>query len=177
MASHDHHSFGGHDDTTTYTGADAQYAETPPGAGYEHTDASVWTIVKFGFWLMVSAVVVHVGLGFAYAMMIDRAMETAEPRYPLAANQPVQLPAAPRLQQFPENEIYEFRLAEEQRLHNYSWVDRTAGVVHIPIDDAMRLVLERGLPSRSQDPAITPDTPGMFASDSSSGRVMERRRQ
>ncbi len=53
--------------------ADQQYRETPPGAAYEHTDASVWTIVKFGLWLAIAAVIIHVGLGFMYAMMIERA--------------------------------------------------------------------------------------------------------
>ena len=29
-------------------------------------------------------------------------------------------------------------------LDSYGWVDKNAGTVHIPIDDAMRLTLERG---------------------------------
>jgi hypothetical protein len=33
-------------------------------------------------------------------------------------------------------------------LDGYRWVDRNAGVVRIPIDDAMRLVLQRGLQAR-----------------------------
>ncbi len=45
-----------------FVSPDAEYAVTPPGAGYEHTDANVWIIVKFGLWLVVSAVVIHVGV-------------------------------------------------------------------------------------------------------------------
>ncbi|MEQ1572820.1 MAG: hypothetical protein ABL993_01105 [Vicinamibacterales bacterium] len=164
-------------DPADFHGADAQYFETPPGAGYEHTDASVWTIVKFGFWLTVSAVVIHVGLGFMYSMLKDQAMERSAPRYPLASNVDPALPAQPRLQQFPRNEIYEFRVKEEMVLHGYGWADKAAGTVRIPIDQAMRLSLERGLPARAQEPGLTPETPGLFASDSSAGRVMERRRQ
>ena len=29
---------------------DDQYLETPPGAGYEHTDASIAPLVHFAFW-------------------------------------------------------------------------------------------------------------------------------
>ena len=33
-------------------------------------------------------------------------------------------------------------------LDSYGWVDKNAGVVRIPIDEAMKLTLERGLPAR-----------------------------
>jgi hypothetical protein len=36
----------------------------------------------------------------------------------------------------------------QQRLTNYGWVDRNAGKVHIPIDRAIDLLAQRGLPTR-----------------------------
>ena len=62
-------------------------------------------------------------------------------------------------------------------LEGYGWVNKEAGIVHIPIEDAMRLTVERGLPSRSPDAGAAVETPGMMPSDASAGRVMERRRQ
>jgi hypothetical protein len=47
-------------------------------------------------------------------------------------------------------EINEFRLQEEQTLHSYAWVDKDAGTVRIPIDRAMQLIAQRGLPVRPQ---------------------------
>ena len=35
-------------------------------------------------------------------------------------------------------------------LGSYGWVDKNAGVVRIPIDAAMKLTLERGLPARTE---------------------------
>ena len=167
-----------HHDALGHTGADAEYAFTPPGAGYEHTDASVWLIAKFGLWLLISAIVIHVGMGFMFAMFAER-REESEQLFPLASGQERRLPAAPRLQQFPVNEFYEFRQREEATLKNYGWIDRGAGRVQIPIDEAMRLVVERGLPARAPqtgaEPAA-PDTSGLIPADSSSGRTMERRR-
>jgi len=165
-------------DRADYTGADAQYFETPPGAGYEHTDASVGTIVKFGIWLLVSTVIVHVGVGLAFLLMIKQAsVPTAPPRFPLAVGREPALPAEPRLQQYPARDLTVFRSQEEGELHGYGWVNRDASIVHMPIEDAMRTVLERGLPSRELAPGEAVAMPGLSPSDSSSGRVMERRRQ
>jgi hypothetical protein len=171
---HGHYS-GPSEPLTPLTEADVQYMTTPEGAGYEHTDANVWQIVKFGIWLVVTAVVVHVGLGITYKMLIEQAKVTREQPYPLASTTEPRLPPEPRLQQFPRTEYYQHYEAEQQRLHNYGWINKEAGVVHIPIEEAMRLTLERGVLQSA--PQQTPETPGLMPSDSSSGRVMERRRQ
>ena len=168
-----HHEIAAHD--VGDAPADQQYRETPPGAGYEHTDANVLVIVKFGIWLVVIALVIHFGLGVMYKMLIEQAKDTTPVEYPLASSQP-RLPPPPRLQQFPGNEIYDFRTAEDKRMGSYGWVNRDAGVVHIPIQEAMRLTLEKGLPSRPQDAAQPAETPGMMPSDASSGRVIVRSR-
>jgi hypothetical protein len=160
-----------------HASADDEYAATPPGSTYEHTDANVWPIVKFLFWLAASAVVIHFGLGLIYEVMIRQSIELEQP-YPLARGREGQVPPAPRLQQFPENEIYQFRLGEEQLLTRYGWMNRETGVVHIPIEQAMRLTIERGmLQSVTPDPTQPAVVPGMLPSDASSGRTLERRRQ
>ena len=69
-------------------------------------------------------------------------------------------------------------MKEEAELHSYGWVDKNAGTVHIPIEDAMRLMLERGaLTSRPVEPRSRSEPSDMFPSDSSSGRMLEKRRQ
>ncbi len=170
MADHDHHA-------AAHSSPDDQYVETPPGAEYEHTDADTWIIVKFLVWLAISAVVIHVGLGVVYGVMIEEAKETGDPQYPLAQTDERRLPPQPRLQQDPQTDLYQFRVGEQDLLENYGWMNKNAGSVHIPIRDAMRLAVERGLPSRAEDPAAPAETPGMSPSDSSAGRLMERRRQ
>jgi hypothetical protein len=166
-----------HPDPAGHGPADLEYLETPQGSTYEHTDASVWIIVKFLFWLAASAVIIHVGLGLIYAMLIDRAMETGEQQYPLAASQGERLPPTPRLQQFPRNDLYDFRRGEQEFLEGYGWLNKEAGIVHIPIEDAMRLTIERAVTSRTPANGAVPETPGMMPSDASAGRMMERRRQ
>ena len=62
----------------------------------------------------------------------------------------------PRLETDEPREIRAFRVQEEQRLHSYGWVDQPAGVVRIPIDRAMELVAQRGLPTRPQAGTVPP---------------------
>jgi hypothetical protein len=52
----------------------------------------------------------------------------------------------PRLESTERNEINDFRMQEEKTLNSYGWVDEKAGTVRIPIERAMQLLAERGLP-------------------------------
>src|SRR2546422_915423 len=67
-----------------------------------------------------------------------------------------EVPPEPRLQGAPGHEnspaidIEKFRAQETQSLNSYGWVDSKAGVVRIPIEDAKKLLLQRGLPVREQ---------------------------
>ena len=168
----EHHSSGHH------ASPDDEYAFTPEGASYEHTDAAIAPVAKFLFWLFIAAIITHFGLAGVYKLMIDEGVksEASERRYPLAATEEQRVPPVPRLQQFPHNELYRFSIEERDRLETYGWENKAAGTVHIPIEEAMKLTVERGLPVQAADPAQS-TTLGMMPADSSSGRTMERRRQ
>jgi hypothetical protein len=56
----------------------------------------------------------------------------------------------PRLESHETVEINAFRLQEAETLHSYGWVDQQGGVVRIPIDRAMELLAQRGLPTVPQ---------------------------
>jgi hypothetical protein len=47
--------------------------------------------------------------------------------------------SGPQLQTAPQPERAAYFAAKEQRLGSYGWVDRRAGMAHIPLEDAMRL--------------------------------------
>lgn len=149
-----------------HTHADNQYAATPAGAGYEHTDAHVWIIVKFLTWLAIAAILIHLGLGFLFRLFSEQRIETAAPRYPLTSSDVTKVPPEPRLQRFPREDILTFRTREEALLNSYGWVNKGAGDVHIPIDQAMELIRQRGLPVRTERAAPEPAVP----SDASGGR-------
>jgi hypothetical protein len=56
-------------------------------------------------------------------------------------------PTAPRLQPAPWEDMELLRSAMERRLNSVGWLDREADVVHMPIERAMNLIAQRGLPS------------------------------
>lgn len=62
----------------------------------------------------------------------------------------------PRLERNERTEINDFRLKEEQTLNSYGWVDQKTGVVRIPIDRAMELVAQRGLPTTPRVGTVPP---------------------
>src|SRR2546430_16870470 len=51
----------------------------------------------------------------------------------------------PRLEENERTELDGFRQREEQEFNSYGWVDKNAGGGHIPIDQGMQLIAQRGL--------------------------------
>ena len=70
--------------------------------------------------------------------------------YPLARHEPpvhiTEPPPAPRLQIDPHADLTALRAAKNAQLSSYGWIDRPGGVIRLPIDRAMQLTAERGLP-------------------------------
>src|SRR4030095_1390024 len=168
-----------HDPHAAHASADDEYLNPASGSGHEHTDANVSMIIQFAVWLAATAIVVHVLMWFTFSFFVDVRENKGPAEFPLAIQQGPQLPAGPRLQEKPANEIYDFRQRETALLDGYTWVDKNAGTVRIPIAEAMRVTVERGLPARPADAAgaQSVDERALVPTDASAGRMMERRRQ
>ena len=67
------------------------------------------------------------------------------------------LPPEPRLQVAPAEDLHSYLQAQREALNGYGWVNKEAGVVRIPIDRAMELLLARGLPTRAESPPADSD--------------------
>jgi hypothetical protein len=62
----------------------------------------------------------------------------------------------PQLQLNPHDDLVSLRAREDMVLNGYGWVDRTNGVVRIPVERAIELLAQRGLPTREPNaPART----------------------
>jgi len=53
---------------------------------------------------------------------------------------------APLLEYDERGQFKDFLLKQEDQLNSYGWVDQQAGLAHIPIERAMDLIAQRGLP-------------------------------
>jgi len=55
-------------------------------------------------------------------------------------------PPGPRLQTDAAGDLQRFRTDEERRLNTYYWIDKQNGIVHIPIEQAMKKLAATGAP-------------------------------
>jgi len=117
---------------------------------HETSDVNIRAIFAAGFGLILVAAAIHVLVWLLFLFFAGREASLVLPRYPLAASEATRLPPEPRLQTTPRQDLQDFRAREDEMLNSYRWVDRNAGIVRIPIKEAMRLMLEKGLPSRQE---------------------------
>lgn len=125
-----------------------------PDTHHEESDVNIRAIFGFALGLFVVAAAVHIVIYFLFVGLSNRATAASAVRtYPLSVGQEDRLPPEPRLQTNPKQDLRDLRAAEDQILNGYRWVDRNAGVVGIPVNQAMKLTLQRGLPARPATPA------------------------
>jgi hypothetical protein len=60
----------------------------------------------------------------------------------------VEPPPEPRLLTKPGADLAAMRAEEDQILSSYGWIDRDRGIVRVPIDRAITLLAQKGLPTR-----------------------------
>jgi len=129
-----------------------EHLENPenPDVSHEHSDVNIRAILGFGAALLVVGVVVHLLIYVLFGYFDSRENAKVPAQYPLAATQEGREPPEPRLQTDPRQDLADLRAKEDEALASYGWVDKNAGVVRIPIDAAVKLTLQRGLPARSE---------------------------
>lgn len=118
--------------------------------GYEQTDVRTGPLVLAT--LVLTAVVVAVSFG---VLGLFRGLERRAGRLDLPEHARVHelVVPGPKLQADPALELSEHRALEASRTGEYGWVDREAGLVRVPVERAMELLVERGLPTREGAPS------------------------
>jgi hypothetical protein len=134
--------------------ADA-HAVSPPvtGGSLDDRELDLRSIVIFGVVLFGGTLVVLLlmwGMSAAF-----KSMEEAKdrPPSPLGEARLDPIPPGPRLQAVPPRDMDELRAANRQALTTYGWVDQPNGVAHIPVDRAIAILTEKGLPPTPAVPA------------------------
>lgn len=134
--------------------ADTKHAAAPTSAPVEGDGVSYSGIVWFVVILTVVTVICQVLMWGMFAVLRDRESSQDLARSPLAVPQGQNPPGPNLLAMLPNAHgepaaLTDFRAKEEAILTTYGWADRNTGAVHIPIDRAKELLLERGLPTRA----------------------------
>jgi hypothetical protein len=151
--------------------------EIDASAGYERTDASVTGIAVFLVSLLIFVAVIGMlcyGIGGWFNARMNREDgPNSKWTKTVDVRQLGNLPSSPELQNkvaeitqtFPtprlliddgDQDVADMHAREDLLLSNYSWVDQSKGTVRIPIEQAMQLIAQRGLPVA---PAVTTQAP------------------
>jgi hypothetical protein len=152
-----------------------KYEQQTEHGGYERQDLQSSGVLYFLLSLVVAVALSLLGLRGVYAYLDHRARAAQPAVNPLVTNvpedtrhiapgYPQEAFPNPRLEVDERGQLNGIRLDEEKILYSYGWVDEKAGTVRIPIDRAMDLIAQRGLPVRPQG-AVSADPAGKDGED------------
>ena len=109
--------------------------ELPP-ARYERSDVTARSaLIAFPAILLALLLTILLALWLYPGSSVDRRVAGPLPAFP-----------EPRLQADAKTDMQKFLAQEMARLNSAGWDDRSKGLGHIPIDDAMRRVAASGIP-------------------------------
>ena len=141
-----------------------KHENTAEHGGYERQDLQVSGILYFLLTIVVVVVICLFGLRGLFAFLDHREKALQPAVSQLVTNVPTDtrrisdpdeyLKKAfpdPRLETDERNQLNKEAVREEGLLYRYGWVDEKAGTVRIPIERAMDLIVQRGLPVRPQN--------------------------
>ncbi|HVX16364.1 MAG TPA: hypothetical protein VHC22_34580 [Pirellulales bacterium] len=128
--------------------------ESTSAAQHETTDVRGRPMVLAALALAASVALVCLFLIWFFGRL-DAGAKQHDPRLsPLAGDQS---PPTPRLQTNPAKDLESMRKAEERALSTYRWIDKERGVVQLPVERAIDLLVAEGLPKTSAEvPRVEP---------------------
>jgi hypothetical protein len=134
---------------------------THADVSFEPKDVQVNPILKFLLYLGIAIVAsyfltlgIYRGLGHYWA-------HSYTPPPPSRVEGGVEYPPEPRLQGMPghlvdpQSDLREKLKKDNEANNNFGWVDQGNGIAQIPVKDAMKLIVEKGLPAITVAPAET----------------------
>jgi hypothetical protein len=135
--------------------------------GFEREDLGAKPVIGFIVSLVISGVLIYYVIWGIFHLLDAYDRKHQQSRTPLikvetntrdVQTQMIQRFPEPRLEDNERTELNGFRYGEEEQLNSYGWVDKNAGVAHIPIEQAMQLIAQRGLSTTPQT-GIAPFSP------------------
>ena len=117
-------------------------ANENPDVNFESQDLNIKALVWFGVSLLTIIIVAMVLIwGMMTAMNSSRAT---------TGSSALVAPPVPRLQPNPIDKttsptemLHQEMANQEEWLHSYGWIDKEDGMAHMPIDEAMKMTVEK----------------------------------
>ena len=118
--------------------------------GYEDSDVSVGRLFAFAGGVVALIVLGILGSAAVFHFFV-RHQPLGPPASPFEDTRT--LPPEPRLQVTAPLDLKRYHREQGEILQGYGWVDSQAGIVRIPVDRAMDLLLQKGYPVRGSSSA------------------------
>lgn len=121
-------------------------ARNAPGKSPRYETRDVYAPGVVGFLVGLGIVIVLVALacwGF-FGFDLEHFLEPAASSSPFATTR--QVPLGPQLQVDPRQDWLKFREEQQKSLETFGWENRSAGTVRVPIEEAMQLLVKKGVP-------------------------------
>ena len=119
-------------------------------------DVSIRAVLSFGFWLAVGLIASAAAM-FVLLRVLDKRERAGDRKLsPMIVASLARTPPEPRLEPYPLALRLKQRAEEDEILTTYGWVDKDREVARVPIDRAMDLLVQRGLPPAKPMPATAP---------------------
>lgn len=157
-------------DTNTHN----SHPTTNPEVGYDHSDLSIRGVIIFLLGVGAAGVIAHLVIWALFAgakkftpyaenpnpMATSETMQAAPPLQNAGPQSVVKFPE-PRLQTDDTADMSKFKDQEEIQLHPAKPYQTADGAIHIDISEAMKIIAQRGLPTRQagqMNPSPTTET-------------------
>jgi hypothetical protein len=125
---------------------------------FEHKDVNARNVVFTGAAVLIGAWVVVCLMYFFFSLLQDHREAATEPAIAVADQRPA-APPEPRIQVSPRTDLQRYEAQQDYLLTHYLWVDKSKGVVAIPIERAMELIAQRGIPPQKAPPGMVLSSP------------------
>lgn len=121
-------------------------ANFSPTHDHERTDAHVRPVALFLVFMFASVLAAYGVITVLFEYFSQR--QISKYGNPVQLSVPGGVSGAPKLQVVPGLDLSQIRAEEAEQLEKYGWVDRREGIVHVPIEQAIDMLLEQGVASR-----------------------------
>jgi hypothetical protein len=133
-----------------------QTGDQPPShadVAFEPSDIDTRTILSYLLYLALAVAAAFIVSVFVFRFMTKMAADSDTPMAPVHKGVAPTMPPEPMLQGVPGHttdpqlDLRIKRDADEAANEKYEWTDKQAGIARIPVEEAMKIIVSKGLPS------------------------------
>jgi hypothetical protein len=134
------------------TGQPGDPEPTNSDVAFESSDIDTRTILTYILYLTISVAAAFFVSVYVFRFTTSLAVDSQTPPPPVRQGVSPTMPPEPRLQGVPGHtndaqlDLRDKREADEAANEKYGWTDQQAGIAQIPVGEAMKIIVSKGLP-------------------------------